>query len=99
MSDYSCSEHSHYFYEDCAACDAAKDWASQQRRIAELEAENRRLLKHKGKAKRKLSAMLEKLLDENRLLRDELQMEINFHEGKSTDYRATRMKVALQEIE
>ena len=45
MSDYSCNEHGYEFHEDCAACEAADDWVSQQRRIAELEAEVERLRK------------------------------------------------------
>ena len=39
MSDYSCHKHGYDFHEDCAACEAADDWASKERRIAELEAE------------------------------------------------------------
>ena len=38
MSNYSCNEHGHDFHEDCAACEAVDDWASMERRIAELEA-------------------------------------------------------------
>ena len=37
MSDYSCIKHGHDFHEDCAACEAADDWAAMERRIAELE--------------------------------------------------------------
>ena len=39
MSEYSCNEHGHDFHENCAACGAADDWASMEKRIAELETE------------------------------------------------------------
>jgi len=67
MSDYSCHKHGHDFHEDCVACEAADDWASQQRRIAELEADVLSLSKYA----KKLEAQLTELRDENERLKDE----------------------------
>ena len=50
MSDYSCNKHGHDFHEDCAACEAADDWASMERRIAELEEAAQAVVELKGDA-------------------------------------------------
>ena len=48
MSDYSCNKHGHDFHEDCAACEAADDWAAKERRIAELEGAAQDVVANRG---------------------------------------------------